>query len=275
MRRGSVDLSLVVPVFECARLERTLAELEYFLDSAPFGSEVVLVDDRGSDPWASPLLRRFACRDDVRLLENERNRGKGFSVRRGMLAARGRHRVFTDADLAYPLSEIWKITDALERGADVAIACRVLADSEYQLSSNYLRYFYTRHVMSRAFNKLVRLTLLPGVLDTQAGLKGYTSRATREIFSRVTIEGFGFDLECLYLARRLGLSVEQVPVRFRYDDEPSTVRFMRDARTMTADLARIRWRSLTGAYAHPAQVMDADGAPAHPTSRDEVAIFQA
>ena len=255
MPRPPVDLSLVVPVHHCAGpLERTLAALETFVLTAPVTVELLLVDDRGTDPRAWRLLRDFARRPGVRLLENDRNRGKGFAVRRGMLAARGHHRVFTDADLAYPLDEVWKITDALERGADVAIACRVLDDSAYEVSSSYLRYFYTRHIMSRAFNRLVRLTLLPGVLDTQAGLKGYTARATREIFSRVTIDGFGFDLECLYLARRLRCRVEQVAVRFRYDDEPSTVRLVRDAGTMTADLARIHWRSATGAYRARADV---------------------
>lgn len=244
-----VHLSLVLPVYHCAgRLERTLDELAKFLDGAPHASEVVLVDDRGRHPHATALLRQFAARPDVRLLENDRNRGKGYSVRRGMLAARGRHRVFTDSDLAYPLREVRRITDALEQGADVAIACRVHPDSAYELHSDYLHYFYTRHAMSRAFNRLVRFALLPGVLDTQAGLKGFTADAARAIFPQVRIAGFGFDLECLYLARRLALRVEQVPVSFRYDDEPSTVRFLRDAGTMIADLARIRLRGLTAAY---------------------------
>jgi len=90
--------------------------------------------------------------------------------------------------------------------------------------------------------------LLPGVLDTQAGLKGYTARAAQEVFSRVTIPGFGFDLECLFVARKLGLRVVQVPVRFRDHDANTTVRFLRDAVTMTSDLARIRWRGWTGDY---------------------------
>src|SRR5213078_1478530 len=159
-----------------------------------------------------------------------------------MLAACGLFRIFTDADLAYPLDEVWKIVTVLERGADVAIACRVLPESQYTMSARYLRYIYTRHVLSRTFNTLVRLTLIPGVLDTQAGLKGYTACAAREVFSRVRIDGFGFDLESLFVAQRLGLSIEQVPVRFHYNDEPTTVRFLRDARTMATDLARIRWR---------------------------------
>ena len=268
-----VDLSLVVPVYHCGgRLDQSLEELARFLDAAPVPAEVVLVDDRGTDASAPALLRRFATRPDVRLIVNDRNRGKGYSVRRGMLAAVGRRRVFTDADLAYPLDEVWNLCRALDRGADVAIACRVLGESRYEMSAGYLRYLYTRHVMSRAFNRLARLTLLPGVLDTQAGLKGYTAAAVLEVFPRVTIAGFGFDLECLYVARRLGLRIEQVPVRFRYDDEPSTVRLLRDARTMAADLVRIRWRGLAGAY-DDAPLAEPEHVPL--ASTPEVSIFQA
>ena len=249
MRHHPPHLSLVVPVYDCSgRMTRTLAQLTRFLDAARMPTELVLVNDCSPRKETADLLHDVAQRPDVRVLENRRNRGKGYSVTRGILSGLGRYRVFTDADLAYPLDEVWKIVGRLEQGADVAIACRVLPDSQYEMTSSYLRYLYTRHLMSRAFNQLVRFTLLPGVLDTQAGLKGFTASAAEDVYSRVRIEGFGFDLECLVIARRLGLRVEQVPVRFRYDDEPSTVRFVRDAGTMAADLARIRWRGWTGSY---------------------------
>jgi dolichyl-phosphate beta-glucosyltransferase len=250
----AIHVSLVVPVHHCVgSLDKLLGELDKFLDDAPVSAELVMVDDRGRHPEASAELRRFAGRPHVRVLQNDRNRGKGFSVARGMLEAAGAFRVFTDADLAYPLDEVWKIVSVLERGADVAIACRVLPESQYTMSARYLRYIYTRHVMSRVFNRMVRMTLIPGVLDTQAGLKGYTAAAARDVFSRVRIAGFGFDLESLFVARRLGLRIDQVPVRFRYNDEPTTVRFVRDARRMAADLARIRWRGWTGGYEAPRQ----------------------
>ncbi len=249
IQRASVDLSLVVPVHHCTGdLAPTVHALASFLDGSPVRTELVIVDDCGTDPAARAMLRELARRTDVRLIQNARNEGKGFSVRRGMLVAVGRQRVFTDADLAYPLSEVWKISDALEGGADIAIACRALTNSRYELASAYLPYFYTRHLLSRTFNHVVRATLLPGILDTQAGLKGFTARAARTVFPSVRIAGFGFDLECLYVARLRELSVEQVPVRYRFDDEPSTVRFARDGRRMLGDLARIRWRSLTGEY---------------------------
>jgi len=244
----SVDLSLVVPVHHRAGdLSSRLRELRSFSDSLG-SAELILVDDCGTDADASGVLERFAEQAGTRLLRNDRNRGKGYSVARGMLAACGRYRVFTDADLAYPLTEIDKIMSVLARGADVAIACRVLPDSQYVMNASYVRYIYTRHVLSRAFNTVVRATLVPGVLDTQAGLKGFTAAAAEQLFSRLTIDGFGFDVECLYLARRLRLRVEQVAVRYRYDDEPSTVRFVRDARIMAGDLVRIAWRGARDTY---------------------------
>ena len=243
------EISLVVPVHHCnGSLRRTLEACDRYLTALTSRCELVLVDDHGTDPRASEILDEFARRDGIVLLRNDRNRGKGFSVKRGMLAASGRYRVFTDADLAYSLDEIWNIVAALRAGADIAVACRALPHTRSTMAFSEMRYLYTRRFMSLAFNRLVRLTLLPGVLDTQAGLKGYSAEAAERVFSRVSIPGFGFDLECLFVARRLGLRVEQVPVRFRYDDQNSTVRVVRDAVTMTSDLARIRWRAWSGEY---------------------------
>src|SRR2546427_7531019 len=111
------------------------------------------------------------------------------------------------------------------------------------------RSLYTRHVMSRVFNRVVRLVLLPGILDTQAGLKGFTARAAELIFPRLTIAGFGFDVELLYIAKQHGLTVAQAAVHYRYDDEPSTVRFAADAVEMLEDLVKIRWNAWRGRYA--------------------------
>src|SRR2546429_2624366 len=163
-----------------------------------------------------------------------------------MAAARGARRVFTDADLAYPVAEIDAMVRELDGGADVAIACRVLPESRYLMSPSFFHYLYTRHLMSRLFNRVVRVALLPGILDTQAGLKAFTARAAELIFPRLTVAGFGFDVELLYIARKHGLRVRQTAVQYRYDDEPSTVRFATDAAAMLRDLARIRWNDWRG-----------------------------
>jgi hypothetical protein len=166
-----------------------------------------------------------------------------------MRAAVGKFRVFTDADLAYPSSEVSKILADLEGGADVAIACRVLAESRYLMSPTFFSYLYTRHVMSRIFNAMVRLTLIPRVLDTQAGLKGFTAHAAEIVFPRITIPRFGFDVEALFIARKHELSLAQTPVYFRYDEEPTTVRFAEDVIRMMRDLVHIRRNDRRGRYA--------------------------
>lgn len=194
-------------------------------------------------------MREFACATPgVTLLKNDLNRGKGFAVARGMLACHGRYRVFTDADLAYPLEEVSEVVRHLEAGSDVVVACRVLPESRYDISPSFFRYLYTRHLISRAFNWVVRHSLLEGIRDTQAGLKGFTSLAADVLFRRQTVHGFGFDVELLCIARHHGLRVTQMAVHYRYDHEPSTVRFARDAIAILRDLVQIQWNRMRGRY---------------------------
>jgi len=242
-------LTLVVPCYNGEeRLAASLETIARFLASQPYHSELVLVDDASGAAAAGILDAFTARRPGVTLLRNDRNRGKGASVARGMLAGLGRYRVFTDADLAYPPSEVSKILRDLEAGADVAIACRVLPESRYEMSPSFFHYLYTRHVQSRVFNALVRAVLLHDVLDSQAGLKGFTGAAAELVFSRLTIDGFGFDVEALFIAQKHGLTVRQSAVYFRYDDEPTTVRLVQSAITMALDLLRVRRNDWRGRY---------------------------
>ena len=242
-------LTLVVPAYNGEdRLPASLAQLTGFLAAQPYSSELILVDDC-SDEAAARVMREFAAANPtVTLLRNEINRGKGASVGRGMLAGRGRYRVFTDADLAYPPSEVNRILRDLEAGADVAIACRVLPESRYLMSPSFFHYLYTRHVMSRVFNLMVRAVMLRDVLDTQAGLKGFTAQAVETVFPRVTIPRFGFDVEALYIAQKHGFSVRQTAVHFRYEEEPTTVRFAQSALTMAGELLQVKVNDWRGRY---------------------------
>lgn len=252
-RTESPYLSLIVPVWNGAeRVARTLYALHHLLENEPYSSELIVVDDC-SGPEAVHTIQAF--RDDVRhdrarvrVIRNNDNRGKGYSVKRGMLGATGAVRVFADADLAYPPEDIDAIVDALEKGSDIAVACRVLPGSRYVMSPTFFPYLFTRHLMSRAYNALVRRLLVTAILDTQAGLKGFTREAAELIFPRLTIHRFGFDVECLYIAQRHGQRLVQVPVTFRYDDEPSTVRFARDGTRMLTDLFRIMVNARRGRY---------------------------
>jgi dolichyl-phosphate beta-glucosyltransferase len=242
-------LTLVVPCYNGEdRLPTSLAQITKFLASQSYASELVLVDDASDEP-AAGILREFArSRPGVTLLRNAVNSGKGASVARGMLQGRGKYRVFTDADLAYPPVEVNKILRDLEAGADVAIACRVLPESRYVMSPSFFHYLYTRHVMSRVFNAMVRAVLLRGVLDSQAGLKGFTGVAAETVFSRLTIARFGFDVEALFIAQKHRLTVRQTAVHFRYDEEPTTVRFAQSAITMALELLQVRLNDWRGKY---------------------------
>jgi len=245
-----VGLSIVVPTWNGGqRLSETLRHLQDFRAGLAQRTELVIVDDC-SAPRTARIVGNFADNNELTVvLRNDRNRGKGYAVARGMLQATGDYRVFVDSDLAYPSCQITKLLQALKTGSDVAIACRVLPESRYVMSPTFFHYLYTRHLMSRAFNRLAQHILLPGVLDTQAGLKAFTARAAQLIFARQTLCGFGFDLECLFIARLHQLTIRQVPVDFYYSSEPSTISFVKHGTEMLMDLVRVRQNARRGLYA--------------------------
>jgi glycosyltransferase involved in cell wall biosynthesis len=242
-------LSIVIPTWNGGdQLSATLTHLGDFRSRLQFQTEIVIVDDC-SERSTARIAGDFADDNELTVvLRNEMNQGKGHAVARGMLHASGAYRIFVDSDLAYPSCQITKLLRALESGSDVAIACRVLPESRYVMSPTFFHYLYTRHLMSRFFNRLAQQVLLPGILDTQAGLKGFTAHAAQTIFSRQTLCGFGFDLECLFIARLHGLEIEQVPVDFYYSDEPSTISFARHGAEMLMDLVRVRRNGARGIY---------------------------
>jgi len=244
----STHLSVIVPVWNgAARLAENLRALDAALTEYPFESELLIVDDY-SDAQTARVIERFAPDREVLVLRNDCNRGKGYSVARGMLAAMGSYRVFTDADLAYPACEIAKLVDALACGNDVVIGSRMLPESRSIVCPRTLPHVFTRHLMSRGFNAVVQRFLVAGVLDTQAGLKGFTQWAAELIFPRLTVARFGFDLECLFIARQHGLRIAQIPVTVRNDGEESTVRVALDGARMLRDVAKVRLNGWRGRY---------------------------
>ncbi len=275
-------LSVVVPVYNAESfIAESLRELIGYLSASPRRAEIIVVDDGSSDATAQRARDTAATAPlPVRVVRSEANCGKGAAVRRGMQLAGGAQRVFLDADLAYPPDQIERVCRGLEAGADVVVASRVHPESRYVISPSFFRYLYTRHLAGRLFNAIVRLLLLPGIRDSQAGLKGFTASSARILFRDWTPAGFGFDLAILFGARRRGMRVVQIPVVYRYDSEATTVRFMLDTLLVLRDLAHIRARAVFGALrrrrrrrrraaaaaAHPARNREAErrgAAPEH------------
>lgn len=240
------ELSIIIPAYnEEGRLPRTLERIREYFDARPGGAEAVevLVVDDGSSDGTARIAKEWTQRvPGWRLVSNGANRGKGYSVRNGMLEARGRIALFTDADLSSPIEESHKLLAALAAGHEVAVGSRAIDRS--LIEKRQARY---RELAGIIFNGFVKLfTRLP-IEDTQCGFKAFVREPSRVIFEQQRIEGFGFDPEILFLAKRHGLRIAEVPVRWAHD--PATkVNVFADSIRMFGDLVFIWWNDLLGRY---------------------------
>jgi len=232
----------VVPAFnEAARIGNSLKKIDEFLRSSSLGYEVIVVDDGSTDD--TPSVVRQSKLKGLRLIQNPQNQGKGFTVRNGVLASIGTYVLFTDADLSAPIEELPKLLNiATTEKADVVIGSRAI-DRTY-IEKHQSR---SRELGGVAFNMMVRSLLGLRLHDTQCGFKLFHRQNTRGIFEKLTTAGFGFDPELLFLAKRQGLKIREVPVRWSHA-EGSKVHFLKHATVMFMDLVRIRWNALTGKY---------------------------
>lgn len=235
--------SIVIPAYnEAKRLEATLDQVLGYVAAQKWNAEVLVVNDGSRDATREMIVQRAAQNPILRLVDNPGNRGKGYSVRHGVMQARGQFILFTDADLASPIEEAEKLLAALAAGADMAIGSRWL-DKRLQTRPQPLY----RRVLGRVFNLALRLILGMNYKDTQCGFKAFNRRAAEAVFPLQIIERWGFDPEILFIARRLGLRVDEVAVKWAHQ-ENTKISPIRDGLRMFSELLTIRWYAVSGRY---------------------------
>lgn len=243
-------LSLVIPAYnEEQRLPATLERIVEYMLARDFSYELIVVDD-GSRDGTRDVVRRFAVTHQwVRLAQYDDaaghalNRGKGYAVRHGVLSARGQHVLFSDADLSTPIEEMEKLLPLIAAGkCQIAIASRALPKSNLTVHQPWYREW-----MGRSFNRLVQTVAVPGIQDTQCGFKAFRGDAARRIFRLTRIDGFGFDTEVLFLARKLGYGVCEVPVTWEHRDD-SRVSPLLSPFQMVRELVTVRVNDKKGLY---------------------------
>ena len=228
-------LSVVIPAFnEEQRISDTLSQVVEYLTAQSYGWEVVVADDGSRDHTAQLVDQVTMDRPNVRILRLP-HRGKGWAVKNGMLAAQGEYRLLCDADLSVPIAQVERLLPPLGPGSDVVLGSRE-APGAARFGEPV-----RRHLMGRVFNLLVSRLAVPGLADTQCGFKCFRGEAAQDLFRRQTMDGFAFDVELLYLARKRGLTFAEVGVDWYYRSQ-SKVRPVRDSLAMTLDLLKIRWR---------------------------------
>ena len=238
----SVKVSFVIPAFnEATRILDTLQRIAEYGKHVSHETEILVVDDGSTDETAS-IVERLNY-SGLRLIRNGTNRGKGYSVKSGVLAATGDYVLFSDADLSTPIEEMTNLLAvAVKENADVVVGSR-------GLDSRYIEKHQSsvREGGGRLFNVMVRLLLGLNIRDTQCGFKLFKREKVQSAFQKQTTDGFGFDPELLFVMSRQGLKILEVPVRWSHV-EGSKIRFFRDGFLMFTDLLRIRWNNLTGKY---------------------------
>jgi dolichyl-phosphate beta-glucosyltransferase len=235
--------SIVIPAYnEAARISSALESVVGCIRQRGWLAEVVVVDDGSRDETAT-IVREFAGKaTEVRLLQNPGNRGKGYSVRNGLLQSFGEVVMFTDADLSAPIEEAEGLFAAIRSGADIAIGSRWLERTRQTIRQPLYRQFF-----GRCFNAVTRAVMGLSFADTQCGFKAFTRAAAQTIFQLQTIERWGFDPEILFIALKRGYRIIEVPVSWAHD-ERTRISYLKDGMRMLQDIAIVRWNALLGRY---------------------------
>ena len=235
--------SIVIPAFnESARIGRALTDVLHSIEKNGWDAEILVVNDGSTDDTAAIVEGFAAAHPIVHLIQNDGNRGKGYSVRHGMLQASGSVLMFTDADLSAPMDEAERLFAAIRNGADVAIGSRWLDRGRQTIHQPLYRQFF-----GRCFNAVTRMVMRLPFADTQCGFKAFTRSAAQTVFQLQRIERWGFDPEVLFIALKRGYKVQEVSVTWGHD-ERSRISYLKDGIKMLEELMYIRWNAIVGAY---------------------------
>jgi len=236
-------LSIVIPAYnESARIDGTLSRVLWCVEECGWDAEVLVVDDGSTDDTPAIVQKWMRRYPRLHMVRNPGNRGKGYSVRNGLLQAGGDIVMFTDADLSSPMEEAELLMAAIDNGADVAIGSRWLDRQKQTIHQPLYRRFF-----GRCFNKVTRWVMGLPFKDTQCGFKAFRREAAQTIFRLQTIERWGFDPEILFIARKLKYRIVEVPVTWGHDAR-SRISYLRDGLKMLEEMGVIRYNSLRGRY---------------------------
>lgn len=246
---SKLDFSLILGCYNGGpELEERIRRLSRYLQRLEGSFEIIVVDDGSRDESALTLEKLSETDSQVLLLRNAENRGKGYSIRKGIEHASGRLIVFTDIDMAYSMDNIGDVLEELESGHPLVAGNRRMDESLYTVNNTLVRYVHRRHRIGLAFNLLVRLLFGMRVRDTQSGLKGFDRSAAEAIFRKVYTNGFLFDIEIFIRAHRLGMPVVEIPVHVSYTSDESTVSHFRTFFSLVPELLRIKAMDLRRMY---------------------------
>ncbi len=228
-------ISLIIPAYnEEMRIGKTLQDVHSYLSENYPKFEIIVVDDGSNDGTSDTIFNFMEKSKNVQLVKNETNRGKGYSVKKGVLTSSGEIVVFSDADQSVPIYELPKFINLIKEGTDIVIASRAFPNS-----SVLRRQAIWRQTMGKVFNIFVRMAVFRGIKDTQCGFKCFKRESALDLFGRQKINGFAFDVEILYLARSRGYSIEQIPVTW-INSPKSKVDPLYDSIAMLKDLFAIK-----------------------------------